>query len=45
MKYIYTYHLTDDQKSILDQRKANHLTSTSKSFSWNEVKQRTKASK
>jgi hypothetical protein len=42
---IDTYHLTDAQKSILDQRKANHLAGTSKSFSWNEVKERAKASK
>lgn len=42
---IDTYHLTDAQKSILDQRKANHLAGTSKSFSWNEVKERAKDSK
>jgi hypothetical protein len=42
---VNDYHLTDVQKSILDQRKVAHLTGASKSFSWDEVKERARAKK
>jgi len=37
--------LSDHQKMLLDQRKQNHFEGKSKSYSWEQVKQRARAYK
>ncbi|MFT7614830.1 MAG: hypothetical protein ACI9J3_003817 [Parvicellaceae bacterium] len=39
------FQLSTNQKDVLDQRKKKHLEGKSKSYSWNEVKQRARISK
>ena len=43
-EYTKSFSLSEEQKNILNERKAKHLKGESKSYSWNEIKEELRGS-